>query len=317
MTLRFTDFQQLENSSLFRSLDIDTLGKHFESCLVREVDSATRLLEPGAENRDIFVLLSGELRVYLNGMNMPVHAVLGPGDCVGEMSLIDGQPVSALVVAETACRLLAIPHQVVWALVDHSHVIARNLLGILSGRMRSNNLTLVAAQTRSLEFEQSSSVDILTGLHNRRWLEAAVPRVLERCERDRQPVCMLYLDIDRLTEFNDRHGHAAGDAALRRVGSRLADGLRAQDMIARHGGEEFVIVLPRTEVDQGLFIAERLRDTVAGVPLETANGPSSLTLSCGVAAHRPGESLETLIARADTATRQAKANGRDCVETAV
>lgn len=111
--------------------------------------------------------------------------------------------------------------------------------------------------------------------------------------------------------------NTVGDAALRRVGSRLADGLRAQDMIARHGGEEFVIVLPRTEVDQGLFIAERLRDTVASAPLQTPSGARNLTLSCGVAAYRPGETLEGLIARADAAARQAKANGRDCVETAV
>lgn len=314
LPLNFTDYQHLENSSLFRSIRIENLAEQLRLCDVREVAADIRLLEPGTENNSIYILLGGELRVYLDGPDMPVHAVLGPGDCVGEMSLIDGRPVSALVVTDSACRLLVIPHEVVWAMVDSSHGIARNLLGILSGRVRSNNLTLVAAQTRSLEFEQSSSVDVLTGLHNRRWLEATVPRVLNRCDRDGYAVCLLLMDIDYFGALIERCGYAGTDSALRQTALSLADGLRAQDMIARYGGKEFVILLPRTEVDEAILIAERLRELVAGGGLNTAQGEQALTVSCGVVAHVRDESLQELIARAERALAQAKENGRDRVE---
>lgn len=314
LPLNFTDYQHLENSSLFRSIRIENLAEQLRLCDVREVAADIRLLEPGAENNSIYILLGGELRVYLDGPDMPVHAVLGPGDCVGEMSLIDGQPVSALVVTDSACRLLVIPHEVVWAMVDSSHGIARNLLGILSGRVRSNNLTLVAAQTRSLEFEQSSSVDVLTGLHNRRWLEATVPRVLSRCDRDGYAVCLLLMDIDYFGVLSERCGHAGTDSALRQTALCLADGLRAQDLIARYGGKKFVILLPRTEIDEAILIAERLRELVAGGGLNTVQGEQALTVSCGVVAHVRGESLQELVERAERALTQAKENGRDRVE---
>ncbi len=315
LSLNFTDYQYLENSSLFRSIRIESLADQLRSCVVREIPAETRLLEPGQENNSIYILLGGELRVYLNGPEMPVHALLTPGDCVGEMSLIDGQPVSALVVTENVCRLLVIPHEVLWTMVDSSHGIARNLLAILSGRVRSNNLTLVAAQTRSLEFEQTSSVDMLTGLHNRRWLETAVPRVLNRCDRDGYAACLLMMDLDYFGALNERCGHAGTDAALRQTAMRLADGLRAQDLIARYSGKEFVILLPRTEIDEAMLIAERLRELVAGADgLDTPQGVLSLTISCGVVAHVHGESLQQLIERAARALAQAKDNGRDRVE---
>jgi diguanylate cyclase (GGDEF)-like protein len=314
LSLNFTDYQHLENSSLFRSIRIENLAEQLRLCDVREVAADIRLLEPGAENSSIYILLGGELRVYLDGPEMPVHAVLGPGDCVGEMSLIDGQPVSALVVTDSACRLLVIPHAVLWAMVDSSHGIARNLLGILSGRVRSNNLTLVATQTRSLEFEHSSSVDVLTGLHNRRWLEATVPRVLSRCDRDGYAVCLLLMDIDYFGALSERCGHAGTDSALRQTALCLADGLRAQDLIARYGGKKFVILLPRAEVDEAILIAERLRELVAGGGLNTVQGEQVLTVSCGVVAHVRDESLQELIARAERALAQAKENGRDRVE---
>lgn len=314
ISLNFTDYQHLENSSLFRSLGVESLASYLGSCSVREIEAETLLLKPGTGNSSIYILLAGALRVYLDGPDMPVHAVLGPGECVGEMSLIDGQPVSALVLAETLCRLLVIPHEVVWAMVDSSHGVARNLLAILSGRMRHNNLTLVANQSRSLEFEQTSSVDVLTGLHNRRWLESALPRVLNRCDRDGYAVCLVVVDVDSLAAFNERYGHVKGDAALRQIALNLADGLRAQDLIGRYGADEFIILLPRTEIDEGMLIAERLRDLANNAAPAVTGGEQSFTVSCGVAAHARGEGLEHLLLRAESALRQARDNGGDRVE---
>ncbi len=317
MRLSFPDYQRIENSSLFRSLSIDSLSAFLNECVVKDVPAASHLLEPGVPNESIYVILAGELRVHLDGPGLPAHVVLGGGDCVGELSLIDGAPVSAFVVAASDARLLEIPHALVWKMVDASHTVARNLLTILSGRLRRGNQTLVATQVHSLEFEQATNVDSLTGLHNRRWFETTVSRVLNRCERDGHPVCLMLVDVDHLDAVNERAGPAAGDAALRSLASRLDDGLRAQDMIARYSGEEFVIVLPRTEIDEAMLIAERLHEQVSAAPsLDFTDSEENSTVSVGVAIHLAGETLAELVVRAEGALAQAKETGGDRVEVA-
>ncbi len=306
--------QYLQQARLFANISLESVEHLLERCDRVQLERGDHLLESGMANNHLYLILDGELRVYLADRNLPAHAVLGPGDCAGEMSLLDGQTASALVLAARDTQLLAVPHEVLWSLVDCSHGVARNLLAILSGRMRDNNQALVALQTRSLEFEEASAVDALTGIHSRHWMLETFPRAIARCERDRAPLCLVLADIDLFKSFNERFGYLVGDAVLRRMARRLADGLRAQDLIVRHGGEEFLILLPNSSREQALPIAERLRELVAiGCGLPTGEG---VTLSCGVAQILPGESLDELISRAAAALRRAKQNGRDRVEVA-
>ena len=137
---------------------------------------------------------------------------------------------------------------------------------------------------------------------------------MARCARDEKPLCLVIADIDLFRDFNARFGYLAGDAVLRRMAHRLADGLRAWDLVARHGGQAFAVLLPEADLEDALSIAERLRELVAiGSGLQTDEG---VTLSCGVARMAPGEELEDLLARADAALRRAKEGGRDRVEAA-
>ncbi|MBK8118738.1 MAG: GGDEF domain-containing protein [Sulfuritalea sp.] len=306
--------QYLEQARLFANITLESVQHLLVRCDRLNLERGEHLLEAGAANSNLYLILDGELRVYLTDRNLPAQAVLGAGDCVGEMSLLDGQAASALVLAAKDSKLIAVPHEVLWSLVDSSHGVARNLLAILSGRMRESNRALVALQNRSLEFEEAAAVDPLTWIHSRRWMLEAFPRAMARCERDKAPLSLVIADIDLFKNFNERFGYLAGDAVLRRMARRLADGLRAQDLIARSGGEEFVILLPNSSLEQALPIAERLRELVAiGCGLPTDQG---VTLSCGVARMLPGESLDELISRADAALRRAKENGRDRVEVA-
>ena len=305
---------QFEQAKLFANISLESVEHLLEGCERRNLERGEHLLEAGAANSNLYLVLDGELRVYLTDRNLPAQAVLGAGDCVGEMSLLDGQAASALVLAARDTQLLVVPHEVLWSLVDCSHGVARNLLAILSGRMRASNQALVAMQNRSLEFEEAAAVDALTWIHSRHWMFEAFPRAIARCERDKAPLCLVIADIDLFKNFNERFGDLAGDAVLRRMARRLADGLRAQDLIARYGGEEFLILLPQSGLDVALPIAERLRELVAiGCGLQTGEG---VTLSCGVAERLAGESLDELITRADGALRRAKENGRDRVEAA-
>jgi diguanylate cyclase (GGDEF)-like protein len=168
---------------------------------------------------------------------------------------------------------------------------------------------------------RSGFTDVLTGWHNRRYLQARIKEELARAHRDRSNLVCLMLDIDHFKRVNDTWGHAAGDAILRELAQRVESQVRASDVAARYGGEEFVILLPETESGAGRQLAERIRDVISGAPFQLPDGGSvDVTLSIGIASVVPDEhdrdfkSLgEALIARADVALYSAKAAGRDCV----
>ena len=309
----------LERSQLFCDIDLDCIDHLLDSCPEMLLAAGDTLLQQGASNSTLYLVLDGQLRVYLGARELPEHTQINAGECVGEMSLIDGRSTSALVIAAQNTRLLAIDHELVWALIDLSYGIARNLLAILSGRLRFNNIALITAQAHSLEFERSTAVDALTGLHNKRWVVDAFPRVISRCERDGVALCLLLGDIDNFKHFNESYGHLNGDNLLRLLARRLADILRPQDMLARYGVEEFIFLLPTTTTQEALSIAERLRLMAeeTRLPIAEDGGEASITLSLGIAAMRsgdPGDTLESLLARAEVALRRAKVAGRNRVE---
>ena len=155
---------------------------------------------------------------------------------------------------------------------------------------------------------ERANTDDLTGLLQRnRFLELA-QQTLDENHRRRQPVCVLYLDADHFKQLNDDHGHAAGDAVLIELAAVLRTHARGVDLIGRIGGEEFAVLLPELDLDRTCARAERLREAVRHI--QRPDGP--LTISTGVTDCRcPGEKIETVLARADQAMRQAKREGRD------
>lgn len=298
---------------LFRGIGLEAVERLFDACERRAVATGDTLLQPGQANKHLYVVLAGELRVYLGDRNLPEHTVLHVGDCAGEMSLIDGQTPSALVIAALDTTLLAIPHDVVWAMIDSCHGLARNLLAILAGRLRRDNLSLVTSQAQVLEFEDAGSVDALTGLHNRRWMNGAFPRAMARCERDLAPLCLILVNIDDFKRFNQNHGHLLGDHVLRIVARAVAESVRPQDLVARYSGAEIAVMLPGSAPEIGMRIAERLRTTAGHLRFRMpgASSEEAITLSCGVVPLRLGDSLDDLIALAEAALDDARLAGRD------
>jgi diguanylate cyclase (GGDEF)-like protein len=152
-------------------------------------------------------------------------------------------------------------------------------------------------------------------LYNRRYLDLALPREMLRCEREAKPLALILMDLDHFKRFNDHYGHAAGDACLKAVsGAMQASAKRASDMAARYGGEEFLLLLPDTDENDALRMAEGLRTAVEN--LQIAHAQSSfahVTLSLGVAVCLPKRktSAEQLLHRADKALYAAKAAGRN------
>jgi diguanylate cyclase (GGDEF)-like protein len=160
------------------------------------------------------------------------------------------------------------------------------------------------------ELERLSVTDALTGLYNRRYLMGTLASEAQRARRLRRPFSVLLMDVDRFKQYNDTHGHLAGDAALTKVAEILRKQTRAVDCVARYGGEEFLVLLLETTVATAALVAERIRVRVAA----EAFGGGRMTVSIGVAecpAH--GDTPESLIGSADAAMYQAKAGGRDRV----
>lgn len=143
--------------------------------------------------------------------------------------------------------------------------------------------------------------DSLTGLPNRRALEEQLPQAMARARRARSPLCVAILDIDHFKDYNDTHGHLAGDEVLRACAKAWDSALRGEDTIVRFGGEEFLVLLPDTSPEQATEIIERLR----------AKTPMGQSCSAGLACWDYDESIDDLLGRADKALYLAKASGRN------
>jgi diguanylate cyclase (GGDEF)-like protein len=156
--------------------------------------------------------------------------------------------------------------------------------------------------------------DALTGLANRRQILRLAQQAVRDARRDGAPLSLVMLDLDHFKQINDRHGHAAGDAALTRVGDAFAQVLRRHDHLGRSGGEEFLALLPATDATEAAAIAERLRLAVAAIDLRDIAAGLQVRVSAGVATLADGDRrLQDLLQRADAALYRAKADGRDRV----
>ncbi len=224
--------------------------------------AGTTLLAPGDHNSSLFLVTAGRLLVYLEDPSGKHYLALESGDCVGEMSFIDGRPASAHVLASTDTRVLEVANEPVWRLIDGTPEFARNLLRVLASRVRNDNAHLQRSFHLQHEYEQAAKTDLLTGVHNRRWMNEMFPRQIARSEHAGQPLALVMADIDHFKRLNDTYGHAAGDVVLKAVARRLSDTLRPTDFLVRYGGEEFVALLPGATADTARIAAERVRRAI-------------------------------------------------------
>ena len=186
----------------------------------------------------------------------------------------------------------------------------------------ANTLEQVALSIGNLQLRetlrQQSVRDALTGLFNRRYLEESLTRELSRAERKGATLALFMIDVDHFKQFNDRHGHEAGDTVLREVGRVLREHSRDADIAARYGGEEFTLVLPEADTHVALERAETLRAAIEALSLSfRGSALGSLTISIGLATYPAhGDTPAALMHRADQALYTAKRSGRNRVHLA-
>ena len=201
-----------------------------------------------------------------------------------------------------------------------SGVAKRALDNVRLARERESLIATLSANNRELEklnrfFRELAIRDGLTGLYNHRHLHDVLRLEVERARRYRRELSLIFADVDYFKRYNDTHGHQHGDQVLRSIAELLKDNVRETDVVARWGGEEFVIVAPETHAAEGMEIADKLRDTVARFPFygrESMPG-GQLTISIGVADLASDLTHDTLVHRADQAVYRAKEHGRNQV----
>ncbi|MBV9554732.1 MAG: PleD family two-component system response regulator [Alphaproteobacteria bacterium] len=196
--------------------------------------------------------------------------------------------------------------------VDRNEMLARVRTQVRRKRLQDR---LHENYRRSLSL---ALTDELTGLYNRRYVVAHIEELVARFNNDGAPeTSVMMFDVDHFKQVNDQFGHPGGDDALRQLADRALRGVRSIDLVARLGGEEFVVVMPETNLHAGLTVAERLRQSVAAEPflIHTAGERRPITISVGVAVTQPGDTVDALLQRADDALYQAKNAGRNRVVT--
>src|SRR4051794_29840858 len=215
-------------------------------------------------------------------LRLPLHRVdvLAPTALLGDgLFAILGVTVAALWLAEPVILLLVLP------------------LLVTANRL-----------TRTAHLARLAEVDAKTGLHNARHFEQILAAEVARSLRLKQPLAILFADLDHFKRINDEHGHAAGDRVLQEFATLFAQTLRTGDLVARFGGEEFVALLPGTDAEEALFLAECVRAAVADQPFALPDGGElRCTISLGVAVcPEDGQTVEDLLHQADLAMYRAK-----------
>lgn len=168
-------------------------------------------------------------------------------------------------------------------------------------------------KTKAQQLHIKSITDALTGTVNREHVFSELKRVLQLSRENNKPLCLAMADIDYFKKVNDTHGHPVGDAVLIDVANRIKNSLRDQDIVGRYGGEEFMLILMNTPLEVAQKISQRIRLGIADHPINLSDLILTVTMSFGLTAVKPDDTVESLVKRADEALYQAKHGGRNQV----
>lgn len=265
-------------------------------------EAALRAFETGEENRHEVFQPEGGRDSYFRYMAplkvekacLKCHAKQGykVGDIRGGLTV--AYPYKPFQIAQAAS-------------VQKSILIHLGFLAAAAGMMLLFGVNIAAKEK---ELRLLSVTDTLTKVYNRRYFIQKVEEELERAKRTGSKFSLIMLDMDHFKNINDRYGHRAGDLVLTSMVDMIKNRVRKIDILARWGGEEFLILLPETASNQAVVVAEELRQHLSTMEIP---GVDRVTASFGVAGYCPADSVDTLVNKADNMMYEAKAAGRNCV----
>jgi diguanylate cyclase (GGDEF)-like protein len=309
-------FRLIETATLFRGVPREKLELLFREAKLVTLAQGEKLLSPNRINENVYIVISGRLSVQAtpSSSDKPI-AMLTPGECVGEMSVLVDGLVSTYVIAATDCELLSIDYASFWSLIDNSSEAARNMFNILVHRLRLGNRIMADSLLYHDSYPGDNVIDNLTGLYNYHGIHRKFDRLLPRCAVDNEPLCLIVLEADEIEKAMEYLGDEHVDQSLRTIAQSLLKLLRPDDHAARLVGGKFAVLLANTSLDGALATAERLRATISETPILLPDGSTlpPVTVSTGVAEALPQDKWTTFVARADIALEKAMGVGRKAI----
>lgn len=300
----------LSRLKLFDQADIESIEGLLADCPIRELVEGQVLISAGDRAHAMYMVLAGRLRLRLpDGDAVLIEA----GKTFGELPLLEQKPVGGTVAADTLTQLLALDEARLWALVRASHAFAGNFLGAVGAQLRGTPVHTGARGEPG--YRRNATLDVLTGLHNRRGFEELLRRQIMRSSMNQQPLAVLLVDIDHFKRFNEEFGYAAGDQALHAIGQTLVNNVRPTDLVARYGGQQFAVMLPDADALGAQAVAARARSAVAEAVVMMADESilPPLTVSIGMACLQQFATADEVLAKARGALETAHAEGHNRV----
>lgn len=309
----------LDKSPLFRGIPHKILAPIFKQAIQISLDQGERLLSPGIPNEHVYVIISGQLSVHLSLSNLDEPlAILNPGECVGEMSVLLDSTVSAYVIANSDCQLLAIGYSSFWSLIKGSNELARNMLNILVQRIRMGNEAIADTLSHDDKLRYKTTViDELTGLYSQYGIQGKFDRLLHLCTMGNLPLCLIMLKKDEVKKTPANDWEFSDDQALRGIAHTILTFLRPDDCAARLKENKLAILLPDLPFAEVSDTADRLCVTISQIPVLFPDGSSlpPVTMSAVVCKANEDDTWSMLMARANEALELAMNTRRNHISS--
>jgi len=299
----FMDEKEYRRIYLFKEVGIESIRGLLDTCVVKSVERGEILMCPGQTNQTVYCILEGSLRIHTDSLRSIPDAILGAGENVGEMSVIDQEPTTVFVVANEASRLLCIEEDILWSLVHASHAAACNLLLGMTRRLRHADDMPGEDNRIELEFRRYGTIDALTGLRNRSWLDQTLARHVQHAHDSGTPLSLVLIGVDHFRRFNEQYGFSYGNRVFYSLAHTISDHLRPTEIVGRYSESSFLVLLPDKNLEMAFAIAERLQKEIAdAVPVRPdGRRKPHPGISLGVAELQQKDTLWTLLQEAEAA----------------
>lgn len=297
----------IETASLFRGIPHTVLDPLINRAELVTLKPGDKLLSPEIINEHVYIIISGRLSVQITPSNLDDSiAMLTPGECVGEMSVLVDSLVSAYVIATTDCQLLSLDYNTFWSLIEGSNEAARNMLNILVHRIRLGNEIMADSLLHHDNFPDSEIIDKLTGLFNFHGMHHKFDRLLHRCAVDKKPLCIILLEINDPEKDTDSARGLRDDQSLRTIAQTMLSFLRPDDHAARLIGNKFAVLLVNSSLTDANATAERLRTAISKTSIIMPDGSVLPPFGISIAVNEalPNDNWNTLLGRTDITLEQ-------------
>lgn len=306
--------RDLAQVALLKGAHQERIMPLLRNCPVLLMTPGEVLLQAGESCEAIYLVLNGRLRMHDPASSVP-DVFVDAGDSIGELCLLQKAIVARVVAAVESSRVVVIDRKIAWKLIAASHEISRNWLALLAARSRVSGV-IDGSEELKTAHGGHPTLDEATGLHNRRWLEAMLPRQMTRSATNNSSLSLLLVEIDGFDDYARRFGPAAGDHACYAVAEALVNSVRPTDLVVAYATAQFVVVLPDSDGFNACQVGERLRHAVSAVTVAASDdddGTRPLTASVGVTQYQSATELSAFLGAVEAAVKMVKASGGDRV----